>query len=312
VRLDAVITILLERCAPPGIALNSLAATEASDTNSIAVKAEKARQEARALDAFTKLPKEDRRALLLGQGYYFDQTADGRVPIGSFLSAAAQQAFVQVDKTFDQIGAYPGPKIMVFDRTRTSIGQDLQSKPNGWFSAIATKDRIYMSPTIVRAALIACTAETRIRPSYLAQLRQIQAMVRTRRTAPGDAMPTISAARREYTKATNCIADQLTFLIAHEVAHQRLSSLEYEERADCVGSAIARHLRRPVPGVFGEVIFDLAGTSDEDLLGAAAPSLKELTCRRSLPWVSLDRQEVSDLKTAIEVCRSSALVCDNR
>jgi hypothetical protein len=312
-RLDAVMTIVLERCPPQGTAINNPAAARPTDTDIVAMRSEEARREALAVDAPVKLPKEDRRALLLGQAYYFDQTADGRIPLGKFLIGAAQETFVQVDRAFDLAAVKPGPKGMVFDRLLTTIEGKLQSHPNGWFNAIATKDAIYVSPTIVRAALIACAAEIGIKPSYLAQLRRTQERLLSRHIAPSDALSDLSGAKREYAKALDCVADQLTFFIAHEVAHQRLGTLS-EDHADCAGAAVARHLRRPVPGVFRELIFDLAGSGDEDLLGLSPASLRErlageLTCRRSAPWISEAQPDLVELKGAINRCLTSARRC---
>lgn len=306
-RLDAVTLMVLERCPPQGLAINSAAAVRPSDVNRFALKAEQERRAALAQDAPVSLPREDRRALLLGQGYFFDQTEDGRVPLGGFLIGTAQDAFIRVNRAFDEAGVKPGPTRMVFDRLKTSIGEQLGSQPKGWFNAIATADAIYVSPTLVRAALIACAAEIGIKPSYLAHLRSVHELVRTRRIATTDASGVLRGAESAFAKASACVAGQLTFLIGHEVAHRRLDTSS-EQQADCAGAAVARHLQQRVPGVFRELIFDVAGSDDEEVLGASPASLRELTCRRVSPWI-LDVQPEPDLKKALSACRGLPVTC---
>ncbi|WP_293191886.1 hypothetical protein [Ottowia sp.] len=306
-RLDAVLRVKIARCPPKGIQINSPAANQPSRTDSVAMKAETDLRALQSLDEPLTLGLSDVPAVLLGQAYYFDQTEDGRVPLGTFLQRAVEQAFGQVNAAFDRAELPRGPSTIVFDRVKTSVGSSLNSDRRGWFNAVASESEIYVSPTIARAAVVTCAKRISITPSYALRLKEMHRDLKRRYLTPSDVRKQVALGVSLYESALLCVAEQLTFLLAHEVAHRRLPTTS-ESVADCVGAAITASLQRPVPGLFGTLIFNLVETEDEELLGAGRPALTELACRRSAPWIvrGVDQQ---DLRAQIAACRAEVQRC---
>ncbi|MGQ0599253.1 hypothetical protein [Aquabacterium sp.] len=288
--------------------LNNPAAVRPTDTNSVAIASEAAKARYKAMDAMYALAREDLRAVMLAQAYYFDQTEDPTIPISSFLVRSATQTFREVSAALMPFASKQQAVSMVFDRSNTAIREQLQAQPRGWFNAIAANDTVYVSPTIVRASLVACAGRVAFTPSIVHRLRDEDLVrLRERHITPADVRPSTRAAQQQVAGLTSCIADQLTFLIAHELAHTLLA-MNSEEGADCIGAAVAQSLRKAGPGIFDALIFRTVGTDDEDLLGADKDALAQLSCRRKAPYI-LNTAAIVDLKTAVATCQAIVRDC---
>jgi len=308
-QLDAAFAIAFEPCPTAGWRLNSLSATKPTDVNSLAVKVDADRAATFAMEDPYKIERDDLRAVMLAQAYYFDRSKDSSIPISPFVDRSAKRSFESVRAALAPYVEQGGRDVaIVFDRSKTSITEQLAGKRLGWFSAIASQDTIYVSPTIVRAAVVSCAGATRSAPSVAHRLRtEILPVLKNGKMLPSDARGITEGAEAMVSRVENCISDQLAFLFGHELAHSMLL-IKSEEEADCIGAAVAHVLRGTGSAVFGQLIFQTIGTTDEGLLDAGSEEIREIACRRDAPYLQRDWPS-SDLGSRIKECKAREKLC---
>lgn len=312
-RLDAVVRVRVVFCEDPGTAgINSPVASQPTETNIIRMYQRGMAGQRVAMDSSTHIDEAEVGPLMLGQSFYFEQTADKDIQVGEFLEEVSGSVFMDINQVFDDLGFPPGPVNMIFDRLLTSISREqLATTRPGWFNAISERDKIYISPTIVRAALIQCRNISKASQSYIEDLRFVQKQLKDRRISQGDSQKSFRVAALNRNEFVGCIKDSLTFVVAHEIAHVRLIPGKHasEAEADCAGAAISRHLKRSLLGIFGPLVFKNSSGPDADILGSSEDGLRELQCRRNAPWFSTSFNQ-SNLVETVSNCINVSLPCE--
>ena len=278
-RLDALVRLKFMPCNHPGIRLNNPAASQPSSMNSKEVAWQKQQKADTEANAPFAVPAADRTAVMLAQAFRFSESDDGKIGIPLYLQQQIELAVERNQRLIDSTNAGPRPTV-VFDRTRTESGTQLINNPKGWFSAFfePRNNRLYLSPTLARAALVSCASRTQYRmgePQVL--LGTIRASVVRGMNTPNDLLGRIRGVNGGVTHMNECLAAELDFLMGHELAHA--IGIDVESHADCIGLAAARQHGHASAGILQSLIFDVGRTDDYPVLGLDEVGRTRLICR---------------------------------
>lgn len=308
--LDAVVTVVFESCPKPGQKLNTPTRSWDWDTFSNKIPGAAQTRE-KALNALIEVAESDTDAMLLGQAFHFDSADDKSVPPTNYLKRQVDKGVARIRSLYLPIAKNANLLKVVFDREVTASGKELSKNPRGWFNAVAEKDAIYLSPTITRAAFVSCAKEMRQSPGLANRLEtETKPKLKSRHQRPSDTTGIVRLAEGIADKVDSCIAEQLDFLLAHELAHAVLKIAE-EERADCVARSVVRLLGHNSLGVFGRTIFPLARGGDYGVLGASKTEAASIVCRdkRQLDFAKLTKTTLPDI---VKICEAQNLECESK
>jgi len=280
-QLDAVASIRLVPCAvDSGQQLNSRAATQATNTNSkeLWVKAQRDRDE--ALNKPFQISASDRMAIMDGQVFRFSATEDNDIPVPRHVTRIFELEGARLVTLYRPI-AKKSIEGFVFDRYKFASGsKDIQQSPRGWFNALAGEGKVYVSPTFARAAVVACTAKVEYLPSLRARLIATERpWLAERRLTYSDVRGITGMAERNILEMDTCIAQQATFLLAHELAHALVDT--QEGKADCLAVSMIRLSGHSEMGIFGSMVFAPLDSPRASILRLSADGAQRLRERRN-------------------------------
>lgn len=280
--LDAVVRVQKAGCVPPGMAINMSGASLPSDTNSKAVNVESEL----AADAAKNFPfqvgQDEMHLVMLGQAFRYADVDDDRIPLAGYLQRQIQDNVQALQRFILQARPDASPFTVRFDRKFTSVADLMGHDPRGWFNAEAQTNAgtLYISPTVPRAALVFCSVSRHYRPSLNADLKKILRLRLLDGTVrAGDVTATEAAAEKSADGMAQCLADELFFLLAHELSHGMLK-IGSEAMADCSARALGASVGKESLGVFSSLIFPVAHSQDfYRLLGLTSDRREALLCR---------------------------------
>ncbi|MGK5012646.1 hypothetical protein [Janthinobacterium sp. MDB2-8] len=284
--LDAVVRVQITGCVPTGLAINTTSASLPSDSNS---KAQKSTFD-KAADAAMNLPLQvtegEMHFVMLGQAFRFGNVDDDKIPLAAYLQRQVQSNVQAVQRLILQTRPDASPLTVKFDRNSTSVAESMQRDPRGWFNAEAQANArtLYISPTVPRAALVFCAVSRHYRLSLNENLKKnVRPELLKRASTADDVAATVAAAEKSADRMAQCLADEMFFLLAHELSHGMLK-IGSEAIADCSARALGASVGRENLGLFASLIFPVANSQDfYRLLGLSAAGREALLCReRSL------------------------------
>jgi hypothetical protein len=313
--LDAVALIQTARCsdARPETQIHIPFAPKQTNRDLLAIVADAEADERRkASRPFFLVPESDLSVMMIGQGYRFADTKDQAISIPKYVADRFRIGTERIKTVLLPLATVNGKVTVFFDRTRTLGGQDLMGEsPLGWFAGYAdpARNEIYISPTLVRAAFIACGSRLHYDTTEIDRLTGLRKEIEDRRSTPNDAAATVAGMGKIADRFDRCLDQEVDFLLGHELAHAILK-IHQEARADCVGRAVAAAMGHSSGGVFESLIFGLVESEDVSLLGPmSAENRRRLACRAKLHRETEPGAQVP-LATAVDTCRQMATVCE--
>jgi len=305
-RLDALSTISIVPC-QGGLQINTKAT---NDNDSFAIAVEERRTAEAAANAPYNIRPADRQAVMLAQAYRFSDAEDSAISIPSYLARQVGTAITRTQKLFSSLDPRP-PVTVVFDRGRTESGAILSDNPKGWFSAYfePQDNRLYLSPTLLRASLISCASQNKYLVGTSARLKEIRVQVTRGYLTPMDPLGTIESHDGQAQRIDTCMAHELDFLIGHELSHA--IGINEESRADCIGIATINANAHDSIGVFKNLILDVAASDDFKVLGVGESGRERLLCRaQNIARLQSSPQVARSFKERAEACIAAAATCE--
>lgn len=310
-RLDPVVRIEIGRCneVPLTESQRAFARIPENQRNvSKAIASALGREKYEAMYRQFKISPSEIAPLMVGQAYMFEEVKDSKIEISPFLAQGTQKAFARVAETMRPHAKRFPNATLVFDRYKTPQGVVLQKQRNGWFNANAVGETLYVSPTVVRAALIACSSKISFFPAVIYQLEnEDYPRYKDGRIAAADFAWRLQGIDKSLARVDECLLEQLGYLFAHELAHTMLE-IHVEEQADCIARAAMRDIGKPTPGVFGTLIFENAVGPNAETLGSRMSALQELQCR-AMREATANQEPRVGLALAVESCVAASVVC---
>lgn len=280
-QLDAVALIYFLPCiVHPSQQINSPSATQPTDTNSKAVAASAQRKRDEALNKPFQIPSSERISIIDGQVFRFSATDDRDIPVPTYVTRILAREGARLVGLYQPI-AKNSFKEFVFDRYTIAAGaKEVQQTAKGWFNGLGLNGTVYISPTFARAAVVACTGKVEYLPSLRARLVATERpWLADRRLTYSDVRGITEMAERNVSDMNSCIAQQGTFLLAHELAHAILEV--GEGPADCIAIAMLRLSGQNDMGIFKTVIFDSLDSSRDSILRLDEKETRLLRERRN-------------------------------
>ncbi|TVT71417.1 MAG: hypothetical protein FHP92_16940 [Denitromonas halophila] len=301
--LDAIALVRTVPCFRSKSDINSPVAYLPVDTDLVKINSEADKQQREEANSPFVVPESDLRAIMVGQGYRFKAWSDDTVFIPDYVVARFLMAISRVSAMLSS-----DTVTVLFDRTQTLGGRNLMERsPKGWFAAFADplEKQIYISPTLVRAAFLACGSRIQFDVTLLERLAYLHEQIDRGYSTPSDASAQINSASLLADRFDLCMDEEVDFLLGHELSHALLGIVE-EARADCIGSAVAATNGHFSGGIFHTLIFGLIESDDVSLLGMTSMAERSrLACRARVPWGWIGRS----LPHAIAACREMPSVC---
>lgn len=286
--LDAVVRVQITGCEPTGLAVNTTSASLPSDSNSKAQKSESDKAADAAMNLPFQVTEGEMHFVMLGQAFRFGNVDDDKIPLAAYLQRQVQSNVQAVQRLILQTRPDASPLTVLFDRnvTTASVAASMQRDPRGWFNAEAQANArtLYISPTVPRAALVFCAVSRHYRLSLNENLKKnLRPELLKRASTTDDVAATVVAAEKSADRMAQCLADEMFFLLAHELSHGMLK-IGSEAIADCSARALGASVGRENLGLFASLIFPVANSQDfYRLLGLSAAGREALLCReRSL------------------------------
>jgi hypothetical protein len=308
-RLDALVRIEFAPCGR-GRQINSPDAGAPSTASFALLNSEAEKRRREEVNAAIRVVRPERLALAVAQSFRFSDASDAAIPIPAYVRQQADVAITRNGQLLAAVTAHPLPAV-VYDRTKTSGADDPEAQRKGWFAASFDPgaDQLYMSPTLMRAALVECAALVSYDLTLTERLRDRRKDVDRGYLTPADVWGGIVKTTQDnITAMDECIVRELDFLVAHELAH---ADVNEESRADCVGAAVVRRRGHASLGVFGTVIFDVAAGEDFPVLGVNEELRQQLVCRAGKINSGPLNESVTDSEFAqqVRVCEQAVPVC---
>lgn len=285
--LDAVVRVQITGCLTTGLDINTHSAALPSDSNSKAVKSDSDQATVAAMNLPSQVTQAERHFVMLGQAFRFAKVDDGKIPLAAYLIKQVQSNVQALQRLISQTQPDATPLRVLFDRDSTSpnVARSMQRDPRGWFNAEAQPNEgtLYISPTLPRAALVSCAVSQHYRLSLNDNLKKFlrPGFLKGTFTA-GDVEATVAMAEKTADGMAQCLADEMFFLLAHELSHGMLK-IGSETMADCSARALGASVGRENLGVFSSLIFPVAHSQDfYRLLGLNTVGREALLCRERL------------------------------
>ena len=283
--LDAVVRVEITGCVPTGLAINMHSAAQPSDSNSKAVKSDSDQAADAAMNLPSQVTQSERHFVMLGQAFRFAKVDDGEIPLAAYLKRQVESNVQALQRLILQTQPDATPLRVVFDRSSTSVKTSMKLDPRGWFNAEAQPNAgtLYISPTLPRAALVSCAVSLHYRLSLNDDLKKFlrPGFLKGTFTA-GYVATTVAMAEKTADGMAQCLADEMFFLLAHELSHGMLK-IGSETMADCSARALGASVGRENLGVFASLIFPVAHSQDfYRLLGLNTVRREALLCRERL------------------------------
>lgn len=283
--LDAVVRVQITGCVTTGLDINTHSAALPSDSNSKAVKSDSDQAAVAAMNLPSQVTQGERHFVMLGQAFRFAKVDDGKIPLAAYLIKQVQSNVQALQRLILQTQPDATPLRVLFDRDRTSVATSMQRDPRGWFNAEAQPNAgtLYISPTLPRAALVFCAVSQHYQLSSNDNLKKFlrPGFLKGTFTA-SDVAATVAMAEKTADGMAQCLADEMFFLLAHELSHGMLK-IGSETMADCSARALGASVGRENLGVFSSLIFPVAHSQDfYRLLGLNTVGRGALLCRERL------------------------------